>query len=130
MAEASNQQQSSNVVTNQKWILERRPRGIFHPNDDVKLVSEELDLSTICLDDDEVIVETEMLSVDAFLRTMMDENENAYHGSMKLGDTIPAIGYGTIIHVSSSSGSSNTKYKVGTSVQGLLGAQTYSKVKD
>eukprot|EP00980_Cylindrotheca_fusiformis_P012109 scaffold2923_cov121-Cylindrotheca_fusiformis.AAC.19 len=122
MSKTSNhhqQQEQPIVVTNRKWILERRPQGVFQPKDDVKVVSEELEFT--CLDD-EVIVETEMLSVDAFLRTMMDED--AYHGSINLGDTIPALGYGTVVHAGS-----KTKYKVGSSVQGLLGAQTFSKVK-
>ena len=36
-----------------------------------------------------------MLSVDAFLRTMLDEK--AYHGAISLGDTLPALGYGRVI---------------------------------
>ena len=47
------------------------------------------------LEDGEVVVQCEMLSVDAFLRTMLDEE--AYHGAIKLGDTLPALGYGRVI---------------------------------
>ena len=43
----------------------------------------------------EALVQVEMLSVDAFLRTMLDEK--AYHGAISLGDTLPALGYGRVI---------------------------------
>jgi NADPH-dependent curcumin reductase CurA len=108
-----------NIVNNHKWILERRPEGVFHPEKDVKLVSEDMALECA---DDEVIVETEMLSADAFIRTMLDEE--AYHVAIPLGGTLPSIGYGKVVHAGSA-----TKYKVGSVVQGMLGAQTYSKVK-
>lgn len=117
MTEASTNQ--PNRVTNRKWVLERRPEGVFHPENDVKMVSEEIELKCA---DDEVIVETEMLSADAFIRTMLDEE--AYHGSVALRQTIPSLGYGTVVHAGSA-----TKYKVGSSVQGLLGAETYCTVK-
>ena len=52
--------------------------------------------------DDQVIVKVGTLSVDAFIRTMLDEE--AYHGSVSLGGTLPAIGYGTVVHAGSKSG--------------------------
>jgi NADPH-dependent curcumin reductase CurA len=70
----------------------------------------------------EVIVEVCALSIDGFLRTMMDEN--AYHGSLKLGDVLPAIGIGTVVK------SNSSKLKVGAKVTGMLGAQKYSKTMD
>ena len=61
----------------------------------------------------------EMLSVDAFLRTMLDEE--AYHGSVKLGATMPAMGYGTVVATAPDAASN-----LGKQVLGLLGAQTYA----
>jgi NADPH-dependent curcumin reductase CurA len=71
--------------------------------------------------DGEVIDESSMLSVDAFIRTMLDAE--AYHGSVDLGATLPAIGYGRVI------ASGRGGPKVGTVVAGMLGAQKYATVK-
>ncbi len=108
-----------NSVMNQKWVLASRPNGLFDPEKDANLVTEKLVLDCA---DDEVIVETDVLSVDAFIRTMLDEE--AYHGSIPVGGTIRAIGYGKVIHAGSA-----TKYKVGSSVLGMMGAETYTKIK-
>lgn len=107
------------LVTNQKWVLKDRPNGIFNPENDVKLITEEIPLQC---EPDEIIVETHTLSVDAFIRTMLDAE--AYHGVVPLGGTLPAIGYGKVLHAGASSGQ-----KVGNIVQGMLGAQTYATVK-
>ena len=107
-------------VTNQKWVLAKRPNGVFHPTEDVQLVKEDLEFDKVA--DDEIIVETSVLSVDAFIRTMLDEQ--AYHGSTGLGDTLMAIGYGKVVYAGPRSGRS-----VGSLVTGALGAQTHSKVK-
>ena len=73
------------------------------------------------LEDGEVVVQCEMLSVDAFLRTMLDEE--AYHGAIKLGDTLPALGYGRVI------ASANPKFKIGKRVSGMLGARSVARLK-
>ena len=73
------------------------------------------------LEDGEVVVQCEMLSVDAFLRTMLDEE--AYHGAIKLGDTLPALGYGRVI------ASANPKFKIGKRVTGMLGARSVARLK-
>jgi NADPH-dependent curcumin reductase len=103
--------------TNHKWILVRRPTGIFHL-DDVKLVEEEMS----CCENDEVIVEANVLSCDAFIRTMCDEE--AYHGSISIGSPLPAIGYGTVV-----AAGPKAKFKIGSKVTGMIGAQTYTKDK-
>mmetsp|Transcript_16944 Transcript_16944/g.25637 ORF Transcript_16944/g.25637 Transcript_16944/m.25637 type:complete len:369 (-) Transcript_16944:64-1170(-) len=107
-------------VTNQKWILTQRPQGAFNPETDVEMVVETIQLQDC--DDDEVIIETDTLSVDAFVRTMLDED--AFHGTVELGTTLPAMGYGKVVVAGQKSG-----YQVGTYVQGMMGAQTYGKVK-
>lgn len=73
------------------------------------------------LEEGEVVVKCEMLSVDAFLRTMLDEE--AYHGAIKLGDTLPALGYGRVI------ASANPKFKIGKRVSGMLGARSVARLK-
>mmetsp|Transcript_2404 Transcript_2404/g.5566 ORF Transcript_2404/g.5566 Transcript_2404/m.5566 type:complete len:381 (-) Transcript_2404:207-1349(-) len=97
-----------------KWILKRRPKGIFDPDRDAELVTE-TETETPELGDTEVLVEPQLLSVDAFLRTMMEER--AYHGSLPIGSPIPAIGYGTVVRAGPGSG-----YAVGTTVHGMLAA--------
>jgi NADPH-dependent curcumin reductase len=116
------------TFTNRKWVLTKRPQGSFDPDRDVTLQEETLDPAS-CFDDDEkeefVVVQVETLSVDAFIRTMMDEG--AYHGSLSLPSTLPALGYGTVVATSTSQGKKAT-FKVGQSVIGMLGAQTYAQV--
>lgn len=110
-------------VVNQKWTLARRPEGVYDPSLDTKLVSETVKLDAC--PEDQLIVRVEMLSVDAFIRTMMDEE--AYHGEggmgIAVGSVVPAIGYGTVVAAGSKSGKS-----VGQRVLGSLGAQTYATV--
>ena len=64
-------------MTTQRWTLVARPTGLLKV-DDMKLVSEKLDTSSLKYG--EAIVQCEVLSVDAFLRTMLDAE--AYHGSI------------------------------------------------
>ncbi|CAK9106708.1 Putative NADP-dependent oxidoreductase YfmJ [Durusdinium trenchii] len=105
-------------MVNSKWTLARRPEGVYDPALDTTLVTEQVSLEDC--PEDKVIVKVEMLSVDAFIRTMMDEE--AYHG---VGAVVPAIGYGTIVAAGSQSGKS-----VGQKVLGSVGAQTYATVPD
>mmetsp|Transcript_27440 Transcript_27440/g.64347 ORF Transcript_27440/g.64347 Transcript_27440/m.64347 type:complete len:366 (+) Transcript_27440:99-1196(+) len=123
---APEQQQTSKsssddgTVSNSKWVLKARPQGAFDPTLDVELKTEMI--STSSLEGDEILVESSMLSGDAFIRTMMDEE--AYHGALSLGDTIPAIGYGTVVAAGPKAG-----HKVGTVVSGMMGAQTFAKIQ-
>merc|ERR1719162_794137 len=119
---------------NRQWILKRRPVGIFDPKLDVELITTNED-NEDDLKDNEIVVRPELLSVDAFLRTMCDENA-PYHGRIELaggkGDTgkgkegtnastksrpFPAIGFGTVIKAGAKSG-----HTVGKRVTGMLGA--------
>ena len=101
-------------------MLKARPQGVFDPGNDVELTTENIPTSS--LEDDEMLVETTMLSGDAFIRTMMDEE--AYHGALSLNDAIPAIGHGKVIAAGPKAG-----HKVGTVVSGMMGAQTCAKIK-
>ena len=105
------------TFTSQQWVLADRPEGLIKLSD-VNLRSTLLQVDA--LDDGECIVECEMLSVDAFLRTMLDEK--AYHGAIGIGDTVPALGYGTV------RASKNPKVKVGSRVMGMMGAQSFARL--
>ena len=124
---------NTGTLEQKKWVLKARPNGAFAANTDVELITEKLAMSMTSdsndgndedndvkrCPDDHVIVKVDTLSVDAFIRTMLDEE--AYHGSVSLGDTIPAIGYGTVIYAGK-----NAKRKVGSQVTGMMGAQNYA----
>lgn len=106
-------------VSNRRWVLNSRPEGLFSASNNASLVTENLD--TTSLESEELVIQVETLSVDAFLRTMLDEE--AYHGSVPLGSTLPAMGIGQVIAAGPSA-----KLSVGTKCMGMLGAQTYSKL--
>lgn len=108
-------------VVNRKWVLKARPEGVFDPSRDVELVEETIDLTAV--EDGMCVLEVEMLSCDAFLRTMMDTpvDGEPYHGSTPLGGTVPALGYGTVLK------SCEGGPAVGTRMQGLVRAQTIAK---
>lgn len=105
------------TIATQRWELVKRPAGLVSI-DDFALRSETLSTSELL--EGECLVETEMLSVDAFLRTMLDAE--AYHGAIELGATVPALGYGTVV------ASNNPKLKVGKRVMGMLGACSVAKL--
>lgn len=104
------------TLPTQRWELVSRPNGLVSL-DNFELRDEQLKTA---LQDGEALVETEMLSVDAFLRTMLDEG--AYHGSIPLGSTVPALGYGTVL------ASTTPRLKVGSRVMGMLGAASVVKM--
>jgi len=125
--------------TVRKWVLKRRPRGVFDPDLDAELVtsqyeyeSPELQTHThthtntlshthqpppppLELGDTQVVVEPTMLSVDAFLRNIMADG--AYHGSLPIGSTFPALGYGRVVQAGVRS-----RHRIGTTVAGMLEA--------
>lgn len=122
---------SASKTINRKWVLKRRPVGVFDPELDSELVEEEVALSPSPSDDDdqkkqhlgetEIVVKPQLLSIDAFLRTMLDEK--AYHGSLPLGGVLPALGYGRVVLAGPKSG-----HKIGSRVAGMLQAADYAKV--
>ena len=70
---------------NQKWVLKRRPKGLFNKNT-CKL--ESISITASDLKENEILVKTEYLSVDAFIRTMLDETKNAVHNGIDIGGTV------------------------------------------
>lgn len=69
-------------LSSQRWELVSRPQGLVSLENFV-LRDETID--TTGLKEGEAIVQCEVLSVDAFIRTMLDAE--AYHGAVPLGGT-------------------------------------------
>ena len=103
-----------------KVVLARRPEGKFQLSD-VQVVDSTV-VDEAGLKDGEVLVSNSLLSVDAFIRTMLDES--AYHGSTQIGDTLMALGVGTVV------ASKSKKFSPGTKVAGAVGAQSLGPVPD
>ena len=102
-----------------KVVLKSRPKGKLRESDLAVVPQDIVDESG--LEDGSVLVASSLLSVDAFIRTMLDEA--AYHGSTQPGETLMALGVGTVV------ASKSPKFKVGSRVAGALGAQSIGPVK-
>jgi len=109
----------ASTVSNKKWVLKSYPQGKFTASRDAELIEETLDLGSV--PDDKIVIEVQALSVDAFVRTMLDETKNVAHGAAGINQPIPALGYGKVIK-------GNQKFKEGSVVTGLLGATKYAVV--
>ena len=113
--------EKSSAMMNRKWVLKSRPQGTFDPELHAELIDEPVDLTTIEVPDGKCVLRVEMLSVDAFVRTMLDED--AYHGTIPLGGTIPALGYGVVVKAGPGG-----RPKVGARLIGMVKAQTLATV--
>ena len=98
---------------NRKVVLARRPVGDPQPAD-FQLQAEDTGEPTA----GQVIVAVDVLSIDAFIRTVLEER--AYHGGMPLGGTVTALGIGHVLR------SGDHSLSPGDAVFGPLGAQTVS----
>ena len=101
------------MVVNRKVVLAKRPEG--QPlESDFKVVEEEL----ADLNDGEVLLQVEHLSVDAFIRTTLD-GPKGLHGTIDLNTAVTALGVGRVRQ-------SNFKgLNQGDAVFGPMGAQTH-----
>jgi len=107
-----------------KWVLKRRPnakKGL--KTNDILLESCTITPSKD-LKPDEAVVKVEMLSVDAFVRTTLDTG--AYHTSVELGSSLPALGYGVVVAVPDPKSS---PFKIGQKLSGMMGAADYAVVR-
>ena len=102
-------------TTMDRWVLTQRPQGNFDASRDVEKRTEPIPE----LKSDDVLVEAEMLSVDAFVRTMLDEQ--AYHGRVEIGGAVPALGYGTVI-----AAGADSKASIGKRVLGMVHASSHA----
>jgi NADPH-dependent curcumin reductase CurA len=101
-------------LLNRKVVLVSRPDG--QPKEsDFKIVEEDLPP----LGEDQVLLAVEHLSIDAFIRTMLDASEG-HHGSIELDTPVVALGVGRVVS------SSFDGLNQGDAVFGPLGAQTHA----
>ncbi|NDA76301.1 MAG: NADP-dependent oxidoreductase, partial [Actinobacteria bacterium] len=74
-------------IVNRKIVLVSRPTG--RPDDsNFRYVEEEV----APLADGQVLVEVDLLGIDAFIRTTLDEG--SFHRGAQIGGVIPALGVG------------------------------------
>jgi NADPH-dependent curcumin reductase len=101
----------SSAHMNRKVVLVNRPVGT--PVDsDFEIVQEPVAPAEA----GHVLVQVDVLSIDAFIRTVLDEG--AYHGTARIGTAVTALGVGRILS------SEVDGLEVGDHVFGPLGAQT------
>jgi NADPH-dependent curcumin reductase len=97
--------------SNRKVVLINRPTGT--PVDaDFEIVDEPVPSRTA----GHVLVQVDVLSIDAFIRTVLDEG--AYHGTNRIGAAVTALGVGRVLE------SNADGVEPGDHVFGPLGAQT------
>ena len=70
----------------------------------------------------QVLVAVDMLSIDAFIRTTLDDRDDSLHGSTPIGSTIGALGVGIVVE------SGDDRFQPGDAVAGGLGAQTHATI--
>jgi NADPH-dependent curcumin reductase CurA len=97
--------------SNRKIVLAKRPQGIPEPSC-FRLEEESL----APLAPDQVRVDVSCLSIDAFIRTTLEEV--AYHTPVAIGGTIIALGVGRVRE------SRSDRFEPGDAVMGPLGVQT------
>jgi NADPH-dependent curcumin reductase CurA len=118
---------STTTLVNHKWVLTSYPTDYFECGKHSKLVKEVIELNGADDDADAdasklIVIQVEALSIDAFLRTLLANEKNAVHGSLRvsIGGTLPALGIGVVLQ-----SPTTCPYQPGDRVSGLLGGQTY-----
>lgn len=104
---------ADNLPVNRKWLLKRHPEGLVTP-EDFELVQEPARIPG----NGEVLVKTEYISIDAFIRTSLNKQEG-FHMAVPLGGLVTALAVGRVLE------SSAPGLSAGDAVSGPLGAQTY-----
>ncbi|MDZ7675850.1 MAG: NADP-dependent oxidoreductase [Acidimicrobiales bacterium] len=104
--------------TNRQVILRRRPQGLVQP-DDVEIV----DAPMPEIGDDEALVRTTYVGIDAAVRTWLD-GEGGYLPPLELGEPVRAGGVGVVVD------SRCDAYEVGDVVTNLCGFQEYAVSRD
>jgi len=103
---------ATNRPLNRKIVLLRHPDGMVAP-EDFSLVEEPARAPGA----GEVTVATDTISIDAFIRTSLNEQEG-FHMAVGLGETVHALGVGRVLE------SNAPGWSEGDAVSGPLGAQT------
>jgi NADPH-dependent curcumin reductase CurA len=107
----------SGQLVNTRVVLASRPSGDPTPDN--------FALESVPADSPEagqVLVAVDVLSIDAFIRTTLDDRADSLHGSTPIGSTIGALGVGTVIE------SADDRFQPGDAVAGGMGAQTHATV--
>jgi NADPH-dependent curcumin reductase CurA len=105
-----------NEPVNRRIVLKHRPEGLPKESDfDIE------ESPLLPLGEDQVTVEVSHLSVDAFIRTMLEERPG-HHGSIPLGAPVVALGVGRVID------STSKDLAVGDWVNGPMMAQTHAQM--
>lgn len=101
-------------MTNTKVTLANRPSGMITESN-FKIVEEDVPE----LSDGELLVKIEAISLDPAIRGWMNEG-TTYIKGIEIGAVMRSFSAGKVI------ASNNEKFKVGDSVEGMLGTQTYA----
>ncbi len=101
------------MTTARKIVLAKRP-DVRPVESDFELIESELPP----LNDGEVLLEVEYLSIDAFIRTTLD-GPDGVHGTMKVASAVPALGVGRVVE------SRSDDLIQGDAVFGPMGAQSH-----
>ena len=111
-------------IANRKWTVANLPTGQFQSSRDLALSPPEiLDLEAIELSHDEVLVQLESVTVEAFIRTMLQRH--SFHFSLKPGDPVLAFGIGKVLRTG---GGGAKAFKVGSNVMGYFPVANYVTV--
>jgi len=100
-------------IVNRKVVLVSRPNG--RPDDTNFCYVEE---EVAPLDDGEVLVAVDLLGIDAFIRTTLDEG--SFHRGAQIGGVIPALGVGEVLD------SRDAGFAASDKVFGPLSSQTHA----
>ena len=101
------------MTSAKKVVLVQRPDGAPKESDFEVKAGE-----TPPLEDGQVLLKVEHLSIDAFIRTMLD-NRDSFHGTIDIESPVMALGIGRVID------SRSETLNQGDAVFGPMGAQTH-----
>ena len=104
---------ATNRPINRMVVLAKHPQGVVAP-DDFRFEEEPAREPM----DGEVLIKVDTISIDAFIRTSLNEQEG-FHMAVPIGGTVIALGVGRVIE------SNAEGYAEGDAVSGPMGAQTY-----
>jgi hypothetical protein len=106
-------------MKNQQWVLKRRPNGIPNIETDFEMISTE----TKDLDYGQILVESQYLSLDPYMRGRMNAGAS-YANPVEIGSVMEGEVIGKVID------SKSKKFKSGDLINTRLGWQKYGVIQD